>query len=661
MPIASYYFAVRMGLAREIAGAMMGAVVLVMSTGVGLGSAEPTAVSPIDGAGEAVAPQLSLDSLGSDSTVAFYGAEGTASVTIPVPLGLVPASIDAVLEIPVNMASGVLTVTQDDRVLSRVDLPAVDRAPVSVPLAGASIVDNAVTVVLRTYLAPTENYCFEPTNPLRLADTTVRYDGAEAPPRVVADFLPPVLQQLNVYLPERPSRTETDAAVRLATAVVARYGKQRTNVVVLPLPADATAPPLASLPLQRQVVIREDPGTGVTLLPGDGVPALAITGPAGELTNQARMLSSNLSRLAISSRAVAGPLRSSPQLPADDTTLRQLGQPGVNATALTPQVSIALDQTRLGRSAHDVRVHLRGSYTPLPSSVGGQLVAAIGGETIDRWPADPSGAIDRWVDVPDRLLQRYTNLGVAMQISGNTGRCGEFQPVTLTIDGDSAVQSVRSTPPLPGGFQSIPQALMPRLDIGVEDGFDDARRAVSILVALQRLSALPIDTAVTNLSDAAASSNPAVLVSADGWTDRRLKLPVAVDAGTRLTVGSPDGTGDPSTLTLDPAMAFGSLQTVLDGSRTVLVATSNGNPARLDALLDWVNADTSRWSQVKGSALIAAAGHDPVAFGAGDPLPPQAAAPSGHRHLLYGAAAAALAALVAVGAILALRRRRRTS
>ena len=84
-------------------------------------------MSPIDGAGEAVAPQLSLDSLGSDSTVAFYGAEGTASVTIPVPLGLVPASIDAVLEIPVNMASGVLTVTQDDRVLSRVDLPAVDR------------------------------------------------------------------------------------------------------------------------------------------------------------------------------------------------------------------------------------------------------------------------------------------------------------------------------------------------------------------------------------------------------------------------------------------------------------------------------------------------------------------------------------------------------
>ncbi|WP_246241145.1 hypothetical protein [Mycolicibacterium madagascariense] len=648
-----------MGRARGVAGALVSAVVLVVSAGTGLGSAEPAAVSPDDGAGEAVAPQLSLTSVGSDSTLAFFGAEGTASVTIPVPPGLVPASIDAVLEIPVNMASGVMTVTQDDRVLSRVDLPVVDRTPVSIPLAGASIVDNAVTVVLRTYLAPTDGYCFEPTNPLRLAESSVRYDGVEAPPQVVADFLPPVLQQLDVYLPERPSRTETDAAVRLATAVVARYGTQRPNVVVLPLPAGATAPPVASLPLQRQVVIREDPGTGVTLLPGNGVPALAITGPAGELTNQARMVSSNLGRLAISSKAVAGPLRSSAQLPPDDTTIRQLGQPGVNATALTPQVSIALDQTRLGRSAHDVRVRLRGSYTPLPASVGGQLVAAIAGQTVDRWPADPSGAIDRWVDVPDRLLQRYTNLGVAMQISGNTGHCGDFQPVTLTIDGDTAVQSVRSTPPLPGGFQSLPQALMPRLEIGVEDGFDDARRAVNILVALQRLSALPIDTAVTNLSDAAASANPAVLVSAGGWTNPRLKLPVSVDANARLTVGNPDGTGDPGTLTLDPAMAFGSLQTVLDGDRTVLVATSNGNPGRLDALLDWVNADTARWSQVKGSALIAATGHDPVAFGAGDPLPPQAAASSGHRGVLYGAAAAALATLVAVGAIVVLRRRRR--
>ena len=614
-------------------------------------------VEPGDATGVAVAPQLSLKSLGSSSTIAFYGTVGTSSLTFPVPLGLVPASVDAMLETPVGMASGVLTVSQDDRTLSRVDLPPGDRTPVSIPLAGAKIVDNAVTVLLRTYLTPVENYCFDPTNPLRLVDASIRYDGVELGPLVIADFLPPVLQQLNIYLPAQPSRAETDAAIRLATAVVARYGQQRTEVTVLPLAAGATAPPAPSLPLQRQVVIRDDPGTDVSLMGTEGVPALSITGPGAELTNQTRLLSSDLGRLAMSSKAVVGPLRSSPQLPADTTTLRQLGQPGVNATALAPQVSIALDQTRLGRSAHGVRVLLRGSYTPLPAAVGGQLVVTVGNETIDRWPADTSGDINRWVEVPDRLLQRYTNLGVAVQISGNTGRCGEFQPITLTIDGESTVESKRSVPPTPGGFQSLPQALMPRVEVGVEDGFDDARRAVQILVALQRLSALPIDTSVVNLQDAIASSGPAVLVSAGGWTDKRLKLPVAVDTSTQLTVGSPDGTGDPTTLTLDPNMSYGSLQTVYDGSRTVLVATSNGSPEQLDALLDWVDADTPRWSQVKGIALIAAAGHEPVAFGADDPGSLQAG-PTAQRPAVMWAAGVALAMLVAGSAFALFRRRR---
>src|SRR5439155_19593691 len=140
-----------------------------------------------------------------------------------------------------------------------------------------------------------------------------------------------------------------------------------------------------------------------------------------------------------------------------------------------------------------------GSYTPLPSSVGGQVVAAVGGATINSWPADSTGIIDRWVDIPDRLLQRYINLGVAINITGNTGRCGEFQPITLTIDGDSPVQSSLAKPPVPKGFQALPQALMPRVQIGTSDKFDDTRRAVAILVGLQRLSARPIDTVVPSL------------------------------------------------------------------------------------------------------------------------------------------------------------------
>lgn len=623
--------------------------------------APPVSAEPAAGGLVADAPILSLADLGSDTTIPFYGAQGITSLTLPVPQGLVPASLDVLVESPVNVATGTLTVMQADRTLSRVPLPNGDRVPISIPLTGVVIADNAATVTLRSYLVPIEGYCLDPSNPLRLVEANVRYEGVETAPRNVAEFLPPVLQQLNLFLPAEPTSAETDAAIRMATSVVARYGKQDPVVTVTPLADGQTVPPGPSLPMQRQVVIREDDEVGVQLTEGPGVATLLITGPAADLTNQSRLLSSDIGRLALASKAVVGPLRSTPQLPPDITSLRDLGQPGATATALAPQVNIALDQTRLGRSAHNIRVHLRGAYTPLPSSVGGQVVALVGGETIDRWSVDGTGIIDRWIDVPDRLLLRYTNLGVALNITGNVGQCGEFQPVTLTIDGDSAVESASASPPIPGGFQSLPQALMPRVEVGIADGFDDTRRAVGILAGLQRLSALPIDTAVVSVDDALASSNPAVLVEATSWTHDQVTLPVAGNSDGEITVQDANGSGENSTLQLNPALAFGSLQTVYDGKRTLLVATSNGAPAQLDELLNWLDSDVRRWGNLSGDVLIQAPTGDPVVVNTADN--PDATDQTAVEEQKFPMVAVGIgvailvAALIAVAVIVARRRR----
>lgn len=577
----------------------------------------PVAMSqpPSDG-GVSAAPTLPLVQLGAPADLAFYGIQGTETLTIPVPSGLAPVALDVTTQLPVNVQSATVTVMQEDRTLSRVDIPPGERVSVSIPLAGAEIVDNAVTVILRSYLLPVPGYCLDPTNPLRFSDGAVAFAGVEIAPTVVADFLPPVLRQLTIFVSGEPSQAESDATVRLATAVAAQFGSQAPDIIVAPLPDRQSSPPGPSAPLQRQILIREGPDVGVFLVPTDGVPALIIEGPPDALANQSRLLASDVNRLALASKAVAGPLRSTPQLPGDQTTLRRLGQPGVNAVALSPQVNIGLDQTRLGRSAHGLRVHLQGSYTPLPESIGGQLVASIAGETIDRWPADPSGAIDRWVDVPDRLLQRYTNLGLRLDISGDTGRCGEFQPLTLTIDGESPVLSSPADPPVPGGFQSMPQSLMPRTVVGLGGGFDDLRRATDIMVGLQRLSALPIDTSVMPLADAVADSAPAVLVSAERWTDDTITLPIEPGADGELTVQRAGEPGETTTLTLDPALRFGSLQTVYDDGRSMLVATSNDAPEQVDALLSWLGENVQRWSGLDGTAVIATADRQPVVYGA---------------------------------------------
>ncbi len=598
---------------------------------------------------------FTLFDLGTPGPLAFYGDQGTAELTFPVSRGLLPATLNATIETPVNVRSGLIAVTQKDRTIARVPLPLTDQAQIVIPLAGAAIDDNAVTVTLQTSLVPVEGYCLDPTRPLRLTNGSVTFSGSELAPASVADFLPPFLRKLTIAIPAAPAKAESDAAVGLAAAVSAYYGQQPTAIVVTKLGSSLPA----AGPFERQIAIQQGPDSGVALqrVPG-ALPNLRISGPEGELTNQSRLLTSDISRLALSSKAVVGPLKKVSQLAGNVTTLRALGQPVVSAVALSPQVALGVDQTRMGRPAKDVRVQLIGSYTPPPDAVAARLAAIVGGETVDTWSVDGTGLIDRWVAVPDRLLQRYTTLGISLNIAGNTGRCGEFQPLTLTINGDSVVQSAAADPPVPGGLQALPQALMPRTLVGIRsESFADTVRATALAVAMQRLSALPIDTAVTSVEEALVSPFPAIIVSPDGWDHPEMTLPVSAD-GARLSLEGMAGDGQSTTLALNPDLRYGTLQSFVAGGRSVLVATSNAASGQLDALLRWMSDDPRRWSQLDGTAVIAAPGQEPVVVGPqpgiGGPVT------DNHRDVArWWVGGVLAAAAVSAAALMALRSRRR--
>jgi hypothetical protein len=571
----------------------------------------PSSSAQSGGGQVADAPTLGLTALGGDADVTLHGLQGAQSITVPVPKGLTPSALTADLELPPYVRGGTLVVTQDNRTLSRVELLAADSTPITIPLTGARVVDNTVTFMVRSRLLPEEGDClYDPTVPLQLNDAAIAYTGTEAAPTRVADFFPPVLQRVTIFIPRKPSVAESAAALQMTTAVVARYGRQNTDVEVAALADNGAAPP--SAPLERNVVIRQGGDAAVALRGQPGVPALLITGNADELTNQVRLLNSDLSQLALSAKAVAGPITPSQQPAAGEMAIKDLGQSGVSATAFKPQVIVGVDQTRLGKPVRDVRVHLRGSYTPLPSTVGGQVVVSIGDDTVDRWATESGGTIDRWVDVPNSALQRDTKLSVAVDISGNTGQCGEFQPVTLTIDGSTAIDSKAADPPEPEGFQSVPQTLMPKVEIGIEpNSFDDTARAAVIVEGLQRLSGRQLDAEVATVADAIDSELPAVIVSAAKWDNDKVVPPVRSMAGGKLDVERVGG-GGAANLTLDPAVRFASLQVGRSGNRTVVFATSDNAPKELDALLRWLDSDPRRWSSLDGTAVIAQPGHDPV-------------------------------------------------
>lgn len=638
----------------------------------------PLSHSAPDDAGVETAAESALVStvpftdLGLPAAVPFYGESSAQRLTVPVPYGLTAASLNATAELPLNLQSGQLTVMQGDRTLSRVNVSPTDQTPIVLPLAGAEVVDDSVTVTVHSYLLPTDGACFRSESPLFLVNGTVSYSGIEQPATSVARFLPPVLRRLTVFLPQSPSAAESETAIQLASATTAHYGGQTPEITVIPLENGQAIPPTPPGPLERQVVIKDGPNNGLTLSGPAEAPWLLISGPLAQTGHSnVALLFSQLSRFAFAAKASTDSILPTTQFPGNTVTLRDLGQTSLNASSLEPQVAIGVDQTRFGRSIRGVRMHLQGSYTPLQPDAGGQLVVTVGNETIDHWPADGQGNIDRWVNVPDRLLQRYTAVTVTLNASGNTGRCGDLYTtgpgtrlLSLTINGDSIVQSSPAAPPVPNGFQSMPQALMPRVLIGIGNrSFVDTARAVAILVGLQkRTSATPIDVGVTTVDKALDSPNPAIVISADGWNHPNVVLPVAAAATGPMTFNAVDVGGKPATLTLDPALKFASLQTVFNNGRSVLVATSNGMPAQLDELIGWLNGDPYRWQNLRGVAMVSVPGQEPVAV---DPAAPAQANPveaadgrTGARSLWW--IGGGVLAVLAVGiALMAVRRRQR--
>ncbi|TDO08797.1 hypothetical protein EV580_4826 [Mycobacterium sp. BK086] len=581
------------------------------------------------------APTLSLADLGALPVLSFYGGTSSVSLTFPVPVGLVPDTLNATLDLPFNVRSGVISVTQGDRLIGKLGLPPVDLTPLVIPLAGVEVIDNVATVTLTLASVPDDGYCLDRLNPINLINGAVSFVGAEAAPATVADFLPPILRKLTVGVPGNPSMAESDAAVQLVAGLVKRYGNQAPEVSLIPLADGATSIPTPSLPLERQVVIKEGSDESISLQ-GGGVPQLLITAPADKLTNDTRLLSDGALNLAVAARVVPDKLGSGrrAQPLGGLVTVAQFDPTTLSSTGVAPQVKIGIDQTKIGYPVQGVRVHLTGTYTPMPNTFGGQLTANINGEQIDSWAADPAGVIDRWVSVPDRLLSRYTDLQVALNTTGNTGGCNDFYSMNLVINGNSVVESSQAVPPIPQGFGALPQALLPVVKVGIgSDRFADTVRAVAITTGLQRLSSLPLRTSVTSFEDARKGQDPAILISADGWTDKSITLPVSGNDRSIVVEGQ-EPNSEQTSLSLDPGVQFGSLQTVFDGHRTLLIATSNGAPNQLDELLGWLNADRSRWSQLRGPAIVAIAGRAPAlvagrtpvsVYGPVAPTPDQAA------------------------------------
>lgn len=563
---------------------------------------------------------LSLSETGLGGSIALNGLGGRTQITVPVPPGTGPSSLNAVLTLPAWLDRGWIDVESGNRPISRValagDAPTI---PISIPLAAVPVVDGAVTLDLASTLISDAGFCPNVLDAqLRLLDARVDYSGVPSIPRTISEFLPPVLRQLTVFMPAQPNRDTTSAVLTLTTSVIDYYGAQPVRVLVRPdTELQGSQPDQA---FERSVVVAENNDAGIELIfPLDqSPPRLFVTGSGTALTDQTRLITSNISELAVTTKALAGASAPRAALAPDSTTLDDLGIGTVTGKGdTTATASLTLDQARLGRSVSDVSLHLTGNYTP---GVG-SITAGVGGKTIASWSADDSGRLDQWVEIPNAELRKATTLDVSVDHPADSAAgCGTQAASTITIDGSTVVRSGPSSTPAPLGFGSLPQALMPQFDVALtEETFADTVRAVSVVTGLQRLSSRPIMPQVVSLDDALASSDPAVVIAADGVLPDSLTLPLSSSGETTFSIATPESTESESSLTVDPGVPYASLQvTSTENNKALLVASSTGEAGQLDALLGWLDADPSRWFGRSGDILFAAPGIAPVSLSSGN-------------------------------------------
>jgi len=647
---------VRSRLGRRLAA--LTAVLMMLICSAPVASGEPGADAQ-NAAVPADATTLSLADLGSSETLLFNIAEGTPTVTVsfPAPSGFTALFFTANVYAPVTLRFSLLTVTQGNRVITRQALPEEDGS-LTVPLAGLQTYGGRLTLTFSLTALPVEDYCWEPESPIRLSNASIAFGGKDIAPSTVAVFLPPVLRRMAIAVPQKPTQAESDAAVQIAAIIARRYGGQNPEIEIVPIDA---APPGPPAPLQRRIVVREGPKPGLAVQVGDR-PALLITGAGKELTNQARLLGDDALALSQSPTAVAGPITWPDPFVPPTATLAQLKTPLPDQGN---QATLTVDQTRFGLALGDIRIHLLGSHVPLPRDAGGEVIVEVGSDLVERWPTEATGTIDRWVTVPRRLMRRATEVkvSVAAVTSEAASGCDTQKVIDLRISPETSVRTAVPGGPAPGGFLSFPQVLMPVVNVGLgADPFGDTVRAGQIVAGLQRSSAVPLTTSVTTVKQAVESTESAIVISAGGWAERSVGLPFVVDK-TTMTVQGRNAKDEPRTITLEPGAGFGSLQSVFDGERSLLVATSNGAPGQLDRLLRWLGEERGRWSGLDGKALISVAGADPV-FIASPEVPDAVADDTRSTGLLggygwLGWAGGAFAGLAALGALVILLRLRR--
>jgi len=464
-----------------------------------------------------------FSSLGLATPVRLVGVSASTNVFLPVPGGLTPTSLAGVLVGAPGTPTGDVVFSSAGHRLAAIHLAGDGpgaTTPFSVPLDGVVPVNGQLRVDVEASLPLIDAYCQGQflIPEVDLDAMAVTYGGRATSPATIATFLPPFLASLRVWVPAAPTRAAAEGAIGIADQVVARYGAAPVRVEVMPLASDLPDPGPFD-PLSRDIVFSgpsTTPGAQLVSSPA-GAPLLVISGDGDPLRHQVDVIVSELVKLVASDHLTAGGLFIPRRLPAPEQPFTELGLASLAVHGQgNLQFTVAFSQADFGHMIDWVRLHVSGTYTPIPAAAAASLNVFFNGQLVASRLADRSGSFQVAPVIPVHRLSRDNTVEVRFQYVPADGVCSRFSvPVDVQLSATSSVETRPGTS-LPIGFQRLPQALLPGTDCAFDVlSPDRLAAAVKLFTGLQRLTRTPVVPRVVPFAQAVNGTRPAVLLSAD--------------------------------------------------------------------------------------------------------------------------------------------------
>lgn len=549
---------------------------------------------------------LTLSLLSNGKPQTLTAPSGDDFFTLYVPPGTTPVEFVATLLVRGPVTGGIATITTPTSVYPQNITTVNGTSNISAPLTANDIQNGVVSIHVHVDLNLDPNFlnpngCTQ-TNAVvaQIQSADGKLSGTVASPTIPADFWPPSLSHVTVWVPplDTLSPTEAENAALASMQVAATVAQQYGPATAVSF-AEGTPPSKAINPITRNVAIEvttSGPSSEIRVDTVGTAPVLVVAGQGSGLVSAARSIGSGQLKLATAAQVTgvtSGPFTANPSQVmvskngTREITLAQLGTPTTIEGLGTVDVTQSLSQAQFGVPISSLQLRLQANYTPPPPGGVATFSALVGGYLVASQRLGTSGTLAMEGNVPTSVLNRTQTIDFRLDYSPPGGFChAGLVPVQVTLNPASGF-AAQPGQTLPLGFARSPQDIASGINVDLVSVNDSTLIDGCQLVA-SLAQILPSIPSVNLIPTSALSTGHTteVVVGATPIVASQLHAPLLLEPFRTLSSSG-------ATVGYTVNQPFAALESFSQNGRDVILAGAYDQPSLTGLLTTMIDTSSS--------------------------------------------------------------------